>query len=845
MKQLFDITGMTCSACSAHIEKNVQKLGVSSVAVSLLQNRMTVEYDETALSSEDIITAVRAGGYDAAPHGAQSLGERAAAKGPDEALALRHRFVISLIFLLPLFYLSMGHMLGFPIPGVFHGGKGAFPLAFTEFLLTLPILFVNRKYFVNGFRALFSRAPNMDSLIAIGSTAAVAYGVYIIYRIGGALAASDLAAAGGYAMDLYFESAGMILCLITLGKFLEARSKGRTSDAIGRLLDLRPKTANVLRGEKECVVPLEEVLVGDIVLVRPGQSVPVDGVIIEGHSAVDESTITGESIPVEKTQGDKVTGATLNTSGFLTVKALAVGEDSALSRIVRLVEEAAASKAPIAKLADRVSAVFVPTVIAIAVVSFTIWLLLGYTFSFALSIGIAVLVISCPCALGLATPTAIMVGSGKGAQNGILYKSAQSIQALQGIDTVVFDKTGTLTEGKPSVTGVYPAPGIQTTRLLTLAASAEHPSEHPLAKAVTAYAAEKGLSLLPAEDFQALPGHGLRATVENRTLLAGSLSYFTEQGIPLGALGEKSEQLASQGKTPLCFAFGGELLGVIAVADAVKPGSRQAVAELASRGIRTVMLTGDNRRTARAIQKQLGIPEIIAEVLPEDKEREIARLQSEGQKVAMVGDGVNDAPALARADVGIAIGAGTDVAIESADVVLMRSDLLDAVSAVDLSRAVLRNIKQNLFWAFIYNIIGIPLAAGLLYPLFSLTLNPMFGAAAMSLSSVCVVSNALRLRLFRPKFQRQKAAKNDSPLKKPIKEGENDMYKTTLKIDGMMCAHCSATVEKALGALDSVSSVAVNLKEKSALVISSAPFSDTVFKETIEAAGYTLLCVER
>ncbi len=748
MKQKFDVTGMTCSACSAHVEKAVSKVeGVRAVTVNLLSNNMAVEYDEAAVDAPQIIHAVEDAGYGASVHSAQPA--RQAQKPVDhvqeEISNMKFRLVVSFLFMIPLMYVSMGHMAGLPLPRWLHGNANAVSFAFTQFLLTLPILYVNRKYYKVGFKTLFKGSPNMDSLIAIGSTAAMVYGIIAIYMIGYGLGHGDSEMVSRYSMDLYFESAAMILALITLGKYLETRSKGKTSEAITKLMDLAPKTALVERGGTEIEIPVEEVAVGDMVIVKPGQSIPVDGEIAEGSSAVDESALTGESIPVEKHPGDRVIAATINKSGWFKFRATKVGGDTTLAQIIALVEDAANSKAPIAKLADKVSGIFVPVVIGIAVLAAAAWLVAGYSVEFALSTGIAVLVISCPCALGLATPVAIMVGTGKGAENGILIKSAEALETAHTINTVVLDKTGTITEGKPRVTDLVTAPGVEEDLLLSAAASIEKPSEHPLAEAIVEEASARGLLLRGVTGFSAVAGQGIEARIDGKRFLAGNLKMMRENGVPTDGFEQKGETLSEQGKTPLYFAAEGRMLGLVAVADTVKPTSRAAIDAFKSMGIDVVMLTGDNRRTAEAIRRQLGIDRVVAEVLPQDKEREVSAIQQTGKKVAMVGDGINDAPALTRADVGIAIGAGTDVAIESADVVLMKSDLLDAVTAIELSRAVIRNIKQNLFWAFFYNTIGIPLAAGIFFPLFGLRLNPMFGAAAMSLSSVCVVSNARRL----------------------------------------------------------------------------------------------------
>ncbi len=846
MKQKFDVTGMTCSACSAHVEKSVAKVpGVRSVTVNLLSNNMAVDYDETASSDAAVIHAVEEAGYGASVHAgaASSRPQAKAAPAADPMAAeianMKRRLIVSFVFLIPLFYISMGHMMGLPLPHFLHGTENALVFAFTQLLLTLPIAYVNRKYYQVGFKTLFKGAPNMDSLIAIGSAAAMIYGVVAIYMIGWGLGHGDTALVEQYSMDLYFESAGMILALITLGKFLETRSKGKTSEAITKLMDLAPKTALVEREGVEAEIPVEEVAVGDLLIVKPGASIPVDGEITEGSAAVDESAITGESIPVDKGPGDRVIAATINRSGYFKFRATKVGADTTLAQIFALVEDAANSKAPIAKLADKVSGVFVPVVICIAVIAAVTWLLLGHTVEFALSIGIAVLVISCPCALGLATPVAIMVGTGKGAENGILIKSAEALETAHTIDTVVLDKTGTITEGKPRVTDIRTADGLSETELLTIAASVEKPSEHPLSTAIVEEAARRNLSLRAVTGFEAVAGQGVAAEVGGVRYLAGNRRMMEENRIELGDFAEKGETLSGEGKTPLYFAGEGKALGVVAVADTVKPTSRAAIEAFGQMGVDVVMLTGDNKRTAAAIQKQLGIGRVVAEVLPQDKEREVAKLQEQGRKVAMVGDGINDAPALTRADVGIAIGAGTDVAIESADVVLMKSDLLDAVTAIDLSRAVIRNIKQNLFWAFFYNSIGIPLAAGVFFSVLGWKLNPMFGAAAMSLSSVCVVSNALRLKLFQPR--RAAASNTNSNQQEKINPKEEIIsMKKTMVIEGMSCGHCSARVEKALNALDGVTAK-VDLEAKTASIETEGRVSDEQLKAAVTDAGYDVV----
>lgn len=764
IKEKFAVTGMSCSACSAHVEKSVSALqGVQQVTVNLLTNSMVVEYDESAVSEKDIIKAVKKGGYGASPDKSTAKAGAAprdtAAESADALKLMKKRFIVSLCFLIPLMYLSMHHMFfewfGLPVPSFiikyFHGNENAVTFALSQLLLLLPIVFANQKYFKNGFSSLFKGHPNMDSLIAMGSSAAIAYGLFALYRIGYGLGHGDMDVVSQYSMDLYFESAGTILTLITLGKYLETKSKGKTSEAITKLIGLAPKTALVVRDGQETEVPVGDIIVGDIIAVKPGASIPVDGIIVEGGTSVDESAITGESIPVEKKEGDAVISATVNKAGSIRFRATKVGEDTTISQIVKLVEEASASKAPIAKLADKIAGIFVPTVITIAIIAAAIWLLTGATVEFALSIGISVLVISCPCALGLATPVAIMVGTGKGAENGILIKSGDALETAHSVDTVVLDKTGTITQGTPKVTDVLPVSAHRDT-LLSIAYSLEKQSEHPLAEAVVAYAEENGVTSQKVTDFRAEFGKGVSAKIDGKTYYAGNMAYLEELGVLRpDQMSDAVSRLADDGKTPLLFADESTLLGIIAAADTIKPTSREAIEAFKALGIQTVMLTGDNARTAEAIRKKLDIPQVISQVLPQDKERKIAEFQSAGRKVAMIGDGVNDAPALTRADVGIAIGAGSDVAIESADIVLVKSDLMDAVTAIRLSRAVMRNIKENLFWAFFYNSIGIPLAAGLLFLPFGLKLNPMFGAAAMSLSSVCVVCNALRLKFFKTK----------------------------------------------------------------------------------------------
>lgn len=882
--QKFSVTGMTCAACASHIEKAVKKLpGVEKAEVNLLGNSMTVTYNESEQTTGSIAQAVEKAGYGASPTIKDREGaKKATTTTPSlpleenpltaEIHRMKNRLVVSFIFLIPLMYISMGHMVNWPLPSVFLGVENAVSFALTQFLLTLPIVYVNRKFFMGGFRSLANRAPNMDSLVALGATASLAYGIFALYRIGWALGNQSLSVAEHYTHQLYFESAATILTLITLGKTLEAISKGRTGAAISALLDLAPKTALVLRDGAEVEVSIEDVVVGDMLAVKPGSRVPLDGTLLEGMSAVDESAITGESIPVGKEPGDALTGATLNTSGYFTMRVDRVGEDTTLSQIIALVEEAGASKAPIAKLADRVSGVFVPIVMIIALACFIVWMVTGYGIEFALSRAVTVLVISCPCALGLATPVAIMVGTGRGAKHGILYKNAEALEDLSHVDIVVLDKTGTLTEGTPQVTDIIALKGNQK-ELLFLAAGLEQKSEHPLALAILEEAKRWGIEPAPVYDFKALSGLGVRGRTAQGRCLAGNERLLRERGVNISAAGDSSKTLAEQGKTPLYFAFDGELVGIIAVADLPKPDSASAVAAFTERKIRTIMLTGDNAATARAVCKMVGADEVVAEVLPGDKDEQVRRLMTEGRKVAMVGDGINDAPALARADVGIAIGAGTDVAIESADIVLMKSSLLDAVTATELSRTVLRNIKQNLFWAFIYNVIGIPIAAGVFYPLFGLTLNPMFGAAAMSLSSLFVVTNALRLNLVRlpslkhPVESASRAAAPPHPevltegeaallsgpsnastqettgSSEPAENKEVQPVEKIIHIEGMTCGHCSARVEKALNELAGVEAT-VDLEAKIAMLKTDGAIPAETLKETVVAAGYEVTGIE-
>lgn len=835
--QKFDIKGMTCSACSTAVDRNVKKLeGINEVNVNLLNNSMIVKYDENVLNNETIIKKVQDAGYEAF---LVENGKKTQKNSTEKNLAktetneLKNRLIISFIFAIPLFYISMGHMLNWYLPHLFHGYSNAITFAFTQFLLALPIVFINIKYYKVGFKTLYKGSPNMDSLIAIGTSAAMIYGVFSIYKIGYGLGNNDIDMVIQYSHDLYFESAAIVLTLITLGKFLEARAKENTSEAINKLINLTPKTALVLRNNQEIEIPVDELILKDIVIVKPGNIVPTDGVIIFGNSSIDESMLTGESLPVSKKVGDKIIGASINKSGSFKFEVTKLGEDTVLSQIIKLIEEASSSKAPISKLADRISAIFVPTVIVISILATVTWLFLGYSFEFALSIGIAILVISCPCALGLATPTAIMVGTGKGAQNGILIKSAESLEIAHTINTVVIDKTGTITEGKTQVTDIFTNEKITQDKLLQLCATIEKNSEHPLADAILKKTQEKEIELLNATDFEALNGLGIKAKVEDRVFYIGNKKLLDSKNISLDLFYEKSEKLANEAKTPIFIADESEVLGLIAISDVVKPTSKDAILEFEKMGLEVIMLTGDNYKTANAIAKQININNIIAEVLPQDKEKEIQKLQSLGKKVAMIGDGINDAPALVRADVGIAIGAGTDIAIESANIVLVKSDLLDAVKAIQLSNAVIKNIKQNLFWAFFYNIIGIPLAAGVFYTILGWKLSPMFAGAAMSLSSVTVVLNALRLKLFEPRISKNLLEKNN------ISKG--DKMEKILKVDGMTCGHCKARVEKVVSAIDGVDSVEVDLASKNVTVKMSKDISEQTLSDVIVDAGYEVI----
>ncbi len=830
--ETYKITGMSCAACSARVEKAVKKVpGVTSCAVNLLTNSMGVE---GTASTKEIITAVEAAGY-----GASSMDTKAPAAKNDslkdeQSPLLKKRLIASLLFLAVLMYFSMGHMMAnFPIPAFFHSNPVAQGLL--QLILTAIVMVINQKFFISGFKGLINGSPNMDTLVALGAGASFLYSTYALFAMSACQAAGDMDGAMAYMHELYFESAAMILTLITVGKLLEARAKGKTTSALKSLMDLAPKTATVERNGKEESIPAENVQVGDYFLVRPGQSIPVDGLVLEGESAVDESSLTGESIPVDKLPGHRVSAATVNQSGFLRCRATKVGQDTTISQIIKMVTDTAATKAPIAKVADKVSGVFVPIVMAIALIAFGVWLLVGETVGFALARGISVLVISCPCALGLATPVAIMVGSGVGAKNGILFKTAEALEQTGKVGVVALDKTGTVTKGKPQVTHILTATGITEQELLSAACALESQSEHPLAKAVTAYGVEQGTKADAVTEFKALPGNGVTGLWDGARLTGGSMKYMEKY--LSSELKKAAEGFAEQGNTPLVFVQEDRLLGIIAVADTIKPDSKQAVQELQNMGIHVVMLTGDNERTAKAMGKQAGVNEVIAGVLPQEKERVIRRLQTRGA-VAMVGDGINDAPALTRAEVGIAIGAGTDVAIEAADVVLTKNSLLDVPAAIRLSRATLQNIHQNLFWAFFYNSIGIPLAAGAFIALWGWKLNPMFGAAAMSLSSFCVVSNALRLN-----WVNIRSAKHDHKIRQKSKKEDKTMTKT-MKIEGMMCPHCEARVKKTLEAMAEVSEAQVSHANGTAIVTLSAPVADEVLKKVIEDQGYPVLGIE-
>ncbi len=834
MKQKFDITGMSCAACSARVDKSVSAVaGVKSVSVNLLKNNMLVEYDDQNVSNGDIIKAVENAGYGAFACSDESKNKsgKVVENTGDESKTMLRRLLISAVFGIILSYIAMGHMMGFPLPPFFLGHENMGILAFTEFLLTLPVIAVNAKYFINGFRSLFHGAPNMDTLIAVGSTASIIYGIYAVYGMLYGYSMGDMGIVHSFGENLYFESVGMILTLITLGKYFESRAKKKTTDAIVGLMDLSPKRAVALRDGKEIEIASADINVGDILVVKAGSVIPADGIIIEGSAAIDESSLTGESIPSEKTVGDSVIGATVSKSGYFKMKAEKVGSDTALSQIIQLVDEATSSKAPVAKLADKVSGVFVPIVMTISVITAAVWLILGFGAAQAFTAAVSVLVISCPCALGLATPTAIMVGTGRGTINGILIKSAESLETAHKVDTVVFDKTGTVTQGSPEVTDILPFGNITKEELLRCAYSLERLSEHPLAQAIVKKAEEQQLTYFEVTDLEQVQGKGLSAKANGHIYLAGNVR-IAENNIDKD-LQKTAEKLADEGKTPMFFMKDKHLMGIIAAADQIKLTSAEAVSELKNMGIDVIMLTGDNRHTAESVGQAAGIEHIISDVYPADKERKISQLKENGKCVAMVGDGINDAPALVRADVGIAIGAGTDIAMDSADIVLMKNDLYDVVNTIRLSRAVMRNIRQNLFWAFFYNAIGIPVAAGVFYGP-GIMLNPMIGAAAMSFSSVCVVTNALRLRHF--KMQQPKSIKN----KTIINESEETLMenKITLTIEGMMCQHCVAHVKKALEGVEGVASAEVSLDDKTAAVTLSGDVSTDTLIAAVKDAGY-------
>ncbi len=857
MKKTFNVTGMSCSACVSHVEKAVNKLeGTQKVAVSLLTNSMSVEYDESVLTEAMIISAVNAAGYNASPQqsgNTSSPAKSAEEEAKEEMDGMKRRILISFPTLGILMYIAMGHMMGLPVPHIFHGNANALTFSFTQFLLALVVVYVNRKYYEVGFKSLFKGAPNMDSLIAIGSSSAMIYGIFAIFRIGHGLGHNDMELVSHYAMNLYFESAAMILTLITFGKYLEAKSKQRTSEAITSLMELAPQSATVEREGNEFVIPTSEIVKGDIIVIRPGERLPVDGIITEGSSSIDASALSGESIPVEVTVGDTVSAATINKNGTFKFRAEKVGEDTTLAQIVKLMQEAASSKAPIAKLADKISSVFVPAVIAISIVTFIVWTVAGKGFEFALSAAISVLVISCPCALGLATPVAIMVGTGVGAQHGILIKSAESLENAHLSTAVVLDKTGTITNAKPSVTDIVSV-GISEKELLRIAHASEIYSEHPLAEAIITKAKEENCADLSSDSFEAVSGRGIIAVVDGKNIYAGNAKMMAEHNIDISSYIPTAEKYAQEGKTPLYFASDDTLLGIIAARDNAKDSSKAAITRLKNLGLEVYMLTGDNMLTAKAIADEVGIEHIIADVLPQDKSAHVQGLQAMGHKVIMVGDGINDAPALAQADTGVAIGAGTDIAIESADIVLVKSDIGDVVTAIELSRAVIKNIKQNLFWAFFYNTIGIPLAAGVFYPLFGIMLNPMVGSAAMSFSSVTVVTNALRLKRFKVKDAYGNVTDikpeedeiipesecNDSCPAEDTNNNEKgaELMKKVITVNGMSCNHCKMAVEKALKAVEGVEDAVVDLDAKTATVTLSANVADEVMMEAIRAKDF-------
>lgn len=840
MKERFNVTGMTCASCQANVTKAVQKLGVKDVNVNLVSETMSVDYGDSGVSEADVINAVDKIGYGAIPKNAKEKTTSNKNEESDSLLPIKKRLWISFGFLIVLMYVSMGHMIGLPLPKFLHGTSGAVSFAFLQFLLSLPILFVNRTFYVSGFKGLISRAPNMDSLVALGSSAASIYGIFAIFRMSYGLGVNDLDLVNQYRNNLYFESSAMIFTLITLGKFFEARSKGETKASLERLMNLAPKTATIYVNGKEEKISVDDLKIGDIIVVKPGESIAVDGVIVEGSSLVDESAITGESIPVEKSVGDEVISATINSQGAFKFRATKVGEDTTLAQIIGLVNDANESKAPIAKTADKISAVFVPIVMIISLITFVVWMALGYGFEFALNLAISVLVISCPCALGLATPMAIMVSTGKSAEFGLLFKNAEALENLHKVDSILLDKTGTITEGKPYVTDIVTE--MDRNEFIKIARSLENNSEHPLSNAINNYAENLNINPEKIEDFEAISGMGLKAKMSENEYFAGNLKLMQENNINLLNYEEKAEKLSEEGKTSMYFANDSKVIGLIAVADRPKEESKIAIDELKNLGYTITMITGDNEKTAEAIRKSLNIDEKVAEVLPQDKEKAVSRLQKMGKKVLMVGDGINDAPALAKADVSMAIGNGTDVAIDSADVVLIKNSILDIVTAIELSKATIKTIKENLFWAFFYNVIGIPLAAGIFYPITGWTLSPMFGAFAMSFSSVFVCLNSLRLRGFKPHFKNQEAIdkiNEKNKLKKKNKEKiMSNLNKAVVKVDGMMCAHCKAHVEEALNALDGVKSAVVDLDKKQAVVEYTGNLDKETVKKAIDDAGY-------
>lgn len=844
MKERFNVTGMTCASCQANVQKAVEKLGVENVNVNLVSETMNVSYDENKISIDDIINAVEKIGYGASPV-SEKKSKSKNSELSNEEKNVKNRLIISFLFMIPLMYVSMGHMINLPLPHFLHGNSGSVNFAFLQFLLTLPVIFVNRIFYISGFKGLINKAPNMDTLVGLGSFAALFYGIFAIFRMAYGLGFGKLEIVEMYRTNLYFESAAMILTLITLGKYFEKRSKGQTKKSLEALMDLAPKKARILVDGNEKEIPVEDLKKGDLILVRPGESIAVDGIIKEGSSLVDESAITGESIPVNKNVGDEVISATINKQGSFVFEALKVGEDTTLSKIIELVNEANESKAPISKLADKISAIFVPAVIIISIITFIIWMMLGYGFEFSLNLAISVLVISCPCALGLATPMAIMVATGKSAEYGLLFKNAESLENLHKVDTILLDKTGTITEGKPQVTDIIT--DLDENEFIKLASSMEIKSEHPLSNAINEFAKEKNIQNIEVSDFESISGKGIKAKYNNEVYYGGNISLMKETNINLNSYQEKSDKLSNEGKTSMYFANEKEVIGIIAVQDRPKSLSKIAIDEMKKMGYEIRMITGDNEKTAEAIRKSLNIDYKYAEVLPEDKEKEVKKLKNEGKKVLMVGDGINDAPALARSDVAMAIGNGTDVAIESADVILIKNNILDIVSAIKLSKATIKTIKENLFWAFFYNVIGIPLAAGLLYPIFGIKLSPMFGAFAMSLSSVFVCLNSLRLRNFKANFENDKKIKEiiENDKKKIKKENKmKELNKMIVKVNNMSCNHCKNRVEETLKSIAGIENAEVNLDEKLANVEYFGSIDEKEIEEKINDAGYEFVGIE-